>query len=223
MVTGAIIAGGFSRRFGEEDKAVAPIDGTPMIRHVGNRLAGIGRAVDPGAEAASNGEGIVDNLVISCRGDQREAIASAMSGYPLEVSYVEDQEPDQGPTAGIGNACRGASDEVVLVVACDMPFVDPGFLLFLRERLKGYDAVVPQLDDEWFQTTQAVYRASPMAAACEATLERGDRKVLAALSTLEYTVVDDAEIRSVTTERTFENVNTKADLEAAQRRYRTCD
>ena len=220
MVTGAIIAGGRSTRFGDADKAVAPLEGTPMIRRVANRLAGTGAPVDPGGEAASDGEPVVDNLVVNCRADQREAIGDAMAGYPLEARYVEDETPDQGPMAGIRNACRGAPDDVTVVVACDMPFVDPNLVEHLRERVADREAAVPQLDDEWFQTTQAVYRSEPMADACDRALERGDRKIIEPLFELDYVVVDDAAIRDVTTERTFENVNTREELERAERHYR---
>jgi molybdopterin-guanine dinucleotide biosynthesis protein A len=90
-----------------------------------------------------------------------------------------------------------------------MPFVDPGFLASLREDAPGREAVVPRLDDRWFQTTQAVYHADAMAAACDRALARGDRKVLAALEEVDRVVVDDETVRSRTTARTFTNVNTR--------------
>ena len=220
MVTGAIVAGGRSTRFGEEDKAVASLDGTPMIRRVADRLAGAGPSVDPGGAAASDGEPVVDELVVNCRSTQREAIQDALVDFPLRVTYAEDEEPDLGPMAGIRNACRAAPSEYAFVVACDMPFVDPRFVARLRERAAGREAAVPQLDDEWFQTTQAVYRANSMADACGRALDRGDRKIVEALFELDYVVVGGAEIRRVTTERTFENVNTTAELERAERYYR---
>ncbi|ARS88399.1 molybdenum cofactor guanylyltransferase [Natrarchaeobaculum aegyptiacum] len=220
MVTGAIIAGGRSTRFGEADKAVAPLAGTPMIRRVANRLAGTAASVDPGGDAASDGDPVVDNLLVNCRADQRAAIEAAMGRYPLEVRYVEDDEPDLGPMAGIRHACRGAPDDLVAVVACDMPFVDPSLLEYLCERAADAEAAVPQLNDEWFQTTQAVYRAEPMADACDRALARGDRRIIEPLFDLEYVVVDHDALESVTSERTFENVNTREELDRAARRYR---
>ena len=220
MVTGAILAGGRSTRFGDEDKAVASLAGTPMIRRVADRLAGTAPPVEPGAAAASDGEPVIDNLVVNCRADQREPIADAMAGYPLEVAYVEDETPDQGPMAGIRNACRGAPDEWTVIVACDMPFVDPTLVSYLCEEVRDHEAAVPRLEDEWYQTTQAVYRSAPMADACDRALARGDRKILEPLFDLDYVVVDDDTIRDVTTELTFENVNTSADLKRAERRYR---
>ncbi|SNR38221.1 molybdenum cofactor guanylyltransferase [Halorubrum vacuolatum] len=216
MTTGAIVAGGRSTRFGEADKSVAPLAGVPMIRRVANRLAGTDDPIPPGAGRASGGDPVVDDLVVNCRADQREAIETALADVPLPVRWAIDEEPDLGPMAGIRNACRAAPSDYAFVVACDMPFVDPAFVATLFADAAGHDAAVPRLEDRWFQTTQAVYRADAMADACEQALARGDRKILDPLFELSYVVVDDATIRRRTEERTFENINTDDDLEAAE-------
>ncbi|MDZ5812907.1 molybdenum cofactor guanylyltransferase [Halorubrum sp. AD140] len=216
MTTGAIVAGGRSTRFGDRDKSVAELADTPMIRRVANRLAGTDDPVPPGATRAASGDPVVDDLVINCRPDQRDAIAAALDGVALPVRWALDDEPDLGPVAGIRNACRAAPSEYAVVVACDMPFVDPAFVATLREDAAGHEAAVPQLDDRWLQTTQAVYRAEAMATACDRALARGDRKVLAPLEELDGVIVGDETIRLRTTARTFTNVNTREELAEAE-------
>jgi len=212
VTSGAILAGGLSTRFGDADKAVAELAGVPLIRRVADRLAGASEPIPPGAARAAGGDPVVDDLVVNCRDDQREPIAAALDGVPLPVRWAVDEEPELGPTAGIRNACRTAPGTYAAVVACDMPFVDPAFVATLVEDAAGHDAAVPRLEDRWLQTTQAVYRTAPTAAACDRALARGDRKVLAALDELDRAVVDDAAIRARTTPRTFTNVNTREDL-----------
>jgi molybdopterin-guanine dinucleotide biosynthesis protein A len=216
VTTGAILAGGRSTRFGDRDKAVAPLASVPMVRRVADRLVGDDDPVPPGAERAAGGDPIVDELVINCRPDQRAPIADALDGLPVPLRWAVDEEPDMGPVAGIRNACRAATGEYVAAVACDMPFVDPGFLAGLAGDAAGHEAAIPRLDDRWHQTTQAVYHTEAMAAACERALARGDRKVLAPIDDLDRIVVDDAAIRERTTERTFTNVNTQAELAEAE-------
>ncbi|KPN32051.1 molybdopterin-guanine dinucleotide biosynthesis protein MobA [Halolamina pelagica] len=216
MHSAVIVAGGRSTRFGDDDKAVAPLAGTPMIRRVADRL-----------------EPVVDELVVNCREDQRDAIESSLEGYPLPTAFALDPEVDQGPMAGIRNGCRAASGEYAAVVACDMPFVDPDAIDYLFDRASGdvappagaddegsppFDGAVPRLGDGWYQTTQAVYRPDAMAAACDAALERGDRKILAPLEHLSYAVVSEAELAAVTDLETFENLNTQEEFEAAAAR-----
>jgi molybdopterin-guanine dinucleotide biosynthesis protein A len=198
MRTGVIIAGGYSTRFGADDKAVADLAGKPMIRRVADRL------VAP-----------VDEILVNCRPAQRPGIEEALSGLELPVRFAEDPEPDQGPMAGIMTGLEAADGEYAAVVACDMPFVSPAFVRYLFERAEGHDAAVPQVEDEWFQTTQAVYRAEPMATACAEALERDEHKIIEPLFTLDYVVVDEREIRTHADTDTFRNVNTRAELRDA--------
>jgi len=137
MPTGAIVAGGRSTRFGDADKSVAELRGVPMIRRVANRLAGVDDPVPPGADRAAGGNPVVDDLVVNCRPDQRDVIGAAMEGFPLPIRWALDDDVDQGPMAGIRTACRATPGEYVLVVACDMPFVDPGFVASPVRRRAG--------------------------------------------------------------------------------------
>lgn len=201
MYTGVVIAGGRSTRFGDEDKAVADLAGTPMIRRVADRIAPV-----------------VDALVVNCRGEQVPPITEALDEYEHDVTFAVDDQPDRGPMAGIMTGLRAVPTEYAFVVACDMPYVDPKLVSHLFDRAAGRDAAVPRLDDRWFQTTHAVYRADAMADACEAALARGERKIIEPLFELDYVVVGEDEVVEYGSVDAFENVNTRADLEAAAER-----
>ena len=203
MRSAVILAGGRSTRFGDRDKAVADLAGRPMIRRVAARVGTV-----------------ADDLVVNCRPDQVDAITAAFEGFDRAVTVAEDPEPDRGPMAGIHTGLLAADGEYGAVVACDMPFVAPALLEHLFAVAAGTDAALPRLDDQWFQTTQAVYHADRMAAACERALDRGDRKVLAPLRDLDYVVVDEPAVRDVASLETFENVNTAAELADAEARLR---
>jgi molybdopterin-guanine dinucleotide biosynthesis protein A len=206
MPTGVIIAGGRSTRFGEEDKAVADLAGTPMIRRVADRTAGV-----------------VDSLVVNCREDQVDPIREAMDGYEHDVAFAVDSDPNQGPMAGIRNGLRAVDTEYAFVVACDMPFVDPAVASYLLDRADGHDAAVAQLDDQWYQTTQAVYRAEPMADACDEALAAGKHKIIEPLFELDYVAVAESEIEDVGSRETFENLNTREEFEAAAEQFEQSD
>lgn len=205
MRSGVILAGGFSTRFGDADKAFAELAGTPMIRRVADRL-----------------EPVVDELVVNCRTRQVDAVEAALAGSPLPLAVAEDPQPDQGPMAGVSTGLRAVDGEYAAVVACDMPFVSPTFVDELFERARGHDAAVGRLDD-WLQTTQAVYRAPAMVDACAAALETGERKLLAPLLELDHVVVSEAEIDELASEKTFHNVNTREDLRLAAAEIRDDD
>lgn len=202
MRSGVILAGGLSTRFGEQDKAVADLAGTPMIRRVADRISDV-----------------VDELVVNCRESQVMRIGEAMDGYPLDVSYGLDEMPDQGPVAGIRNGLEAARGEYAAVVACDMPFVDVALIEYLFERADTADAAVPRLDSGWFQPTQAVYRRTAMLDTCKLALEAEDPRILAPIEELgDVVVVEESEIESVASTGSFENVNTPEELAGARER-----
>lgn len=203
MSTAVIIAGGRSTRFEGGDKAVAELAGVPMVRRVGDRLSEL-----------------VSAVVVNCRADQRARLAAAFDGYPHDVRFAIDTDPDAGPMAGIGQGLRAVTDEFAVVVACDMPFVAPDLVAYLYDAVRGHDAAIPEIDG-WYQTTQAVYRADVMASACEQALARGESKVLAPLEALDWTVVPEATLRERGWLDSFRNVNTCEELRAAERDIET--
>lgn len=200
---GVVLGGGYSTRFGDGDKALAELRGRPLLAHVVSRL-----------------EPACDRVVLNCREEQAESHRAAVERCDVPVAVAVDPEPDRGPMAGIAAGLRAVEAEYAAVVACDMPFVDSDFLEYLHGRARGRDAAVPQREDEWYQTTQAVYRADAMADACERALERGEGKILAALEQLDWATVGESEIRTHAASDTFDNVNTREELAAAERKLR---
>ncbi|WP_435361146.1 molybdenum cofactor guanylyltransferase [Haloarchaeobius sp. DFWS5] len=189
---GLVLAGGFSTRFGDADKAVADYDGEPMVRRVVDRLSRV-----------------TDGVVVNCRAEQVPALREALAGRD-DVALAVDPAPDAGPMAGIWAGLRVIRAPYTAVVACDMPAVDPAFLELLFERAAGHDGALVRTDDGWFQTTQAVYRTEAMRAGCEAALGGDDARILAALDGLALTELTEDEVPDM---RTFTDVNEQDDLQ----------
>lgn len=130
-VTGIILAGGKSSRFGS-NKALSRIDGDRLIE----RLC---RAVGS----------VTGRMML---------ITNTPADYAfLELESRKDLVPRCGPIGGIYTALRSAQTPLCLCVACDMPFIQPEFLEYMVERSSGYDAVVP-VNDGRVEPLCAVYR-----------------------------------------------------------------
>lgn len=198
--SGVIVAGGYSTRMGETEKAVVEIAGTPLIRRVADRLL-----------AAT------DRLVVNCRTDQRPAIEAALSG--LDPTFAIDPDPDRGPVAGIETGLRATDTPYAAVVAVDLPFLDPDLLAYLFDRARGHDAAVPR-PSEWFEPLHAVYKSEPMERACARALETPHPKILEPLSSLDWIAVDRAELTAHGSLESFEGVDTPADVRWAEDRIR---
>lgn len=138
-VLGAVLAGGEGRRFGRP-KAGATLAGVPMVR----------RAVDILRSVAS------------------EVVVSSSVPVPdVDVPVVPDRIPGVGPLAGLEAALREASTrgfEAVLVLACDLPLVEPALLKRLVARSIGQSAVAPTRAGGGVEPLCAVYRTEVLKA-----------------------------------------------------------
>lgn len=196
-ISAAVLAGGRSRRFGETDKALADLDGRPMIRHVAERVAPV-----------------ADELVVNCRASQRPALADALEDAPLTPRFAVDDVRDQGPVYGLRTALRAAAGRTAVVVACDMPDVDPALLDLLTERARASRAraTVVRADGRR-QPFPGVYDVDRTRECCDVAVARDDRRLQVVLDRLRTgAVVPTAETGFVSS-RAPSNVNTETDLE----------
>src|SRR5690242_9512250 len=122
QVSGAILAGGQSRRMGS-DKAALRIQGEPLLQRTARLLATI----------------TTDVAIIGP--PERAALAP---GVPI----LPDRWPQQGPLGGIATALQALAGEAVLVVGCDMPFLNAALLRYFITLAPEYDAVVARADGE---------------------------------------------------------------------------
>lgn len=153
--TVGILAGGRSRRFGR-DKALFPINGTPLLLHLVSRFQRSGfRVIVAGRRYA-------DIL-------------------PSDVTVVCDVYPERGPLGGIHAILRQAMPAgTVFVVPCDLPFFDPRLVVAAYERWHEEDWALLLRDDFGPQPTIGLYSARCLRVA-DACLRRGENIVWALL------------------------------------------
>ncbi|WP_137284434.1 molybdenum cofactor guanylyltransferase [Halorussus salinisoli] len=198
-LTGVVLAGGYSRRFGDCDKALARLGGRPLLARVVARLG----------EAA-------DRVVVNCRTDQREAFADALGSVPVPIRFAPDSVPDRGPLFGFRAALRAVETANCALVACDAPFLDPRLLSALAERLDDDpDAEAAAVRTEGrLHPTQAVYRTARARQACDALLDGGEARLSALFDRLDARSVP-AESAAGNAGRSLFDVDTPADREQA--------
>lgn len=191
MISVVIQAGGQSSRMGR-DKALVSLAGRPMIAHVLARVAGLGD----------------ETLVTTNNPDALEF---------LELPLVTDEEPGAGALPGLLTALKAARGDTVLIVACDMPFVNRLLLEHLLELSPGADVVVPRWNDV-YQTMQAVYGRKKCLKAVEEALEQGEMRMISFYPEVKVRIVPPDEVAEYDPSgRSFFNVNTPEDLAEAER------
>jgi molybdenum cofactor guanylyltransferase len=160
--SGAVLAGGASRRMGRDKALVEAPDGRALV------LVGVDALAAAGA---------VEVVVVG--GDER-----ALRG--LGVAWVPDLHPGEGPLGGILTALAATRADLVVVMACDMPGVGRGVPAALVSALAASpeSGVALATVGERDQPLTACWRrsiAAPVLGAAFAAGERAPRKVLPAL------------------------------------------
>jgi molybdopterin-guanine dinucleotide biosynthesis protein A len=112
-VTGALLVGGASRRFGAP-KALARLDGDMLAERAHRTLSNAFATVI--------------------------AVGKAADALPLPFPIVDDGSDLRAAIVGVAAALRTARDELVVVVPTDMPWLTEELLLELADAADGVDA-----------------------------------------------------------------------------------
>ena len=134
-VSGLILAGGASSRFGEP-KPLATFRGRPLVGWVASALAPL------------CGELVVSIAVGHDVNVFRAAIPAAR--------FARDRQGDRGPIEGLRRGMEVARGQTVLVAPCDAPLLGPNLYRSLVQVLRDHEAAVPR--PEVLDPVRAVYR-----------------------------------------------------------------
>ena len=183
-MTGIILAGGQSRRMGQP-KALMPWGRGSLIDAV---IAALGPIVDELLIVAKDHGPFVD------RG----------------VRVVTDLMAEGHPWVGLYTGLRSATYDVSFVCACDMPWLNPALIRYLRDVRDDFEAVVPQ-GPKGLEPFHAVYtrRCIP---ALERSWQLGHRTFHDLLRALRLRIVTPQELHNIQGwERSLTNLNTPGD------------
>jgi molybdopterin-guanine dinucleotide biosynthesis protein A len=185
--TAIIMAGGDSRRMGI-DKSMLLIKGRPIIEHICDQL-----------------RGTFSQILISS--DEVEKLAF------LGLKIIPDKMPGQGPLMGIASALGVSANELNLVVACDIPYIDIRFVRKMLAEARAVDMVIPTTGNEKYEPLFAVYRKSAIEAINQ-VLSSGARKISDAFA---HCNVKYIKLKA----NQFTNLNTMEEYEEFRKKYNT--
>ena len=187
--TGIIMAGGKNSRMGK-NKAFLQVGGETILENIVKQL-----------------KKVTSDLII-------------VSNRPRDFKHtgiktVSDIYPGSGPLGGIHAGLANSSTGVNLVVACDMPFLQPEVLDYLIQRGQGYDVVIPRLG-EFVEPLTACYNKSCLQV-IENRLQSRRLKITSFFSEVKILYVEREKISQMANiDHLFFNVNTPEDLHLAR-------
>lgn len=189
--TGVLLAGGKSRRMGEDKRHLALGEQTLLER----------------------GLSVLQSIF------QEVLVVIAQDSPPLGVDakVVRDLVPDCGSLGGLYTGLMQATTPCIFVVACDMPFLNQTVIAQFTSQRAAADIVVAKLDGR-LHPMHALYskRCLPV---LEQMIRERQLKIQEIVSepSLQVRYVTEADLLTVDPSwRSFYNVNTLADLEAAR-------
>ncbi|MEN8243104.1 MAG: molybdenum cofactor guanylyltransferase [Chloroflexota bacterium] len=185
-----IQAGGQSKRMGS-DKGLLPFGEVTLIEYIFGQVEGFGS----------------EQIIISNKPDDY-----ARFGLPV----YGDVFPGRGALGGIYSAISHAKNDHILLLACDMPFVNIKLVNYLIERAPDHDVVIPFWKEAGFaEPFRAVYSKNCLPA-IKASLDEEKRRVISFFDQVDVGYVSSEVIHQFDPEeRSFFNVNTPEDLAQA--------
>jgi molybdenum cofactor guanylyltransferase len=186
-LTAVVFAGGESRRMGK-DKATLIFDGEPLWSRQLRTL----RDLRP------------ERILVSAR--------TRPSWCPPEIGTVLDAPPLRGPLGGLLAALKSIQTTHLLALAVDMPFMDAKCLadLFARAR-KGRGVVVDA--GGYYEPLAAIYPRETLVAVGKFA-DHGGRALQPLMAILVEEQLMTAVRISSRGRKSFQNINTRSDLEA---------
>ena len=206
--TTLILAGGQGSRMGGEKLTLA-VDSEPLLLKVIRRVLPFSK-----------------DILLSVAPRQVSYVSTVLSGIislygirtvedrlPVEKSPSEVDEKRSGPLAGIVAGLEACSSEWLFVCACDMPRVSEAVVRTLwKHGDKSASVIVPFLGG-FYEPLHAFYRKTCLPAAT-ALLDSGRRKTTAFYDAVRVSPVGDEYFSHLPGyRRSFENLNSKSDLE----------
>jgi molybdenum cofactor guanylyltransferase len=130
-----------------------------------------------------------------------------------DTRLVFDEKPGGGPLMGLYSGLNAMQATTALVVAVDMPFVQPALLAFLLDCYKQDTLIVPVVEGIP-QVLLALYPRSILPQ-IETLLRQGKHAPRALLEIAPVHYIEEAQLRQVDPQlRSFVGINTPQDLEA---------
>jgi molybdopterin-guanine dinucleotide biosynthesis protein A len=188
-VTGVILAGGSSERYGQ-NKAFLEIDGIRLIETVTERMKNIFKRVI---------------LVTNEKKDYEY----------LDIPVVEDLIKGLGPIGGIYSGLMSISHQAGFFVACDMPFINKQLVRYMVDIKDNHAAVVPSVANE-IEPLHAIYAQSCLGP-IRALIDSKRYQIRLFYDQISVRYVDEDEIRRFgSPSRAFLNINTTEELAKIQ-------
>lgn len=198
-----ILAGGESRRMGEDKK---------FVRFRGKSFLEI---VIEKAKACVDESRIIISV---SKGESSEVMAFLKRKRIRGFKVIEDEIPYKGPLFACWYACKQAEHSYTALLSVDCILADMRFYRIAYEALRKFNADAAVLNLGKPNACFGVYKTKALLNACEKAIEQGKDKLSDVLDFLDYVFIDEKEIERENIDKgCFVSINSKSMLEEVKK------
>lgn len=193
-----ILAGGNNSRM-EQNKALLKLNGESLIVRIINRI-----------------KEHFDKVIIMS--DSLSSYAD-LGVYPVSNNgvYLEkDLVKGRGPLGGIYSGLKTSSSFYNFFFACDLPFINPELVEFMKRESSGYALTIPRTREGYFHPLHAIYSKECLPP-IEEQFKENIFKVANFFSKVKVNYIEEEEIEEFNPYLSFYNINTWEDYNKAKR------
>lgn len=191
-ISSVILAGGKSKRFGK-NKAFLKVGNKILINLIVDKMRKLS-----------------DELIIVTNTPEKF--------YYLNVKLTKDIIKNKGPLGGIYTGLYIAKNKSILVIACDMPFLNIPLLKYIISFFQDYDVVIPKINN-FFEPLHAIYSKKCLKP-IKKLIDENNLKIVDFFKEVNVKFVKKNEIEKFDPDSlSLFNVNTLEDLKIAEERF----
>lgn len=190
-ITGIILAGGKSSRFGT-DKALIKLNNKTLL------------------------EIAIDKMQLICD----SVLISYNSPLPEHISYkqIPDKIQSIGPMGGLYTCLEVSNTELNMILSVDAPFVPTDLFSLLTDYTQDYNVVIPRYKENIYPLI-GLYKKSFLKI-LEKDISNKRYKMMKAIKKSKHSVVEISDASEFYNDTFFMNINTREDLKTAEESIR---
>jgi len=198
-----ILAGGFSKRFGE-DKCLIRLASKPLVSRVIDRVSTV----------------VDEIVVVTGSPGQREMFSVLLRS---EIKVLVDKLRLQSPLVGVLTGFESLSSDYSLLLPCDTPFVSRQVATLLLDLCVGKGAAIPRWPNGYIEPLQSAYHVKTAIQATQKAMDGGKLDLSSMIGNIKgVRYVSTMVLQQLDPDLlTFFNVNTTSDLRRAESMSKT--
>ncbi|MHC1784902.1 MAG: molybdenum cofactor guanylyltransferase [Anaerolineaceae bacterium] len=194
MVSIVIQAGGKSSRMGR-DKSFLMIRGKPLIELIIEKVSVLG-----------------NDLIITSNEPSKFA--------DFNANVVQDEYKGVGGLAGLHTGIKAAKNDIVVVVANDMPFINLDLLVYMCNLISSKVDIVIPYSMRGYEPFHAIYRKSTCLPAIENAILNQEKRIISWFDAVHVRKIEGSELINIDPEGlAFMNINTPEEWVLVEKLY----